>query len=217
MHFSHSAGVLAEYPELVAGVVRVDGIRPDADVSEAVERWCDAARQGLGPGGESELPAIKAWRRTFARMGLKPTQYRCAAESLLRRLRKEGDLPRLHPLVDLCNALSAAHATPIAVFDLARIDGDLTVRHAAGNERYLAFDGTIETPPPGEIVFADAAGQAHARRWCHRQSAASAVSATTDSVLIVAEAMHDEAQADVARLTAALRQALAAAGFAPRS
>jgi DNA/RNA-binding domain of Phe-tRNA-synthetase-like protein len=37
-------------------------------------------------------------------MGLKPTQYRCAPEALLRRLRKEGTLPPLHPLVDLCNA-----------------------------------------------------------------------------------------------------------------
>ena len=50
-------------------------------------------------------------------MGLKPTQYRCASESLLRRFRKEGSLPRLHPLVDLCNAVSMAYAIPVAVLD----------------------------------------------------------------------------------------------------
>jgi DNA/RNA-binding domain of Phe-tRNA-synthetase-like protein len=48
-------------------------------------------------------------------MGLKPTQYRCAAESLLRRYRKERFLPRIHPLVDLCNAISLAFAIPVAV------------------------------------------------------------------------------------------------------
>ena len=67
-------------------------------------------------------------------MGLKPTQYRCAAESLLRRFRKEGALPRLHPLVDLCNAVSLAFAIPVAVLDVAEIAWPLEVRYADGDE-----------------------------------------------------------------------------------
>ncbi len=59
------------------------------------------AAERLAGRTESELEEIQAWRRAFARMGLKPTQYRCAAESLLRRFRKEGALPRIHPVVDL--------------------------------------------------------------------------------------------------------------------
>lgn len=90
-----------------------------------------AARQRLADAGpESELPEIQAWRRGFARMGLKPTQYRCASESLLRRLRKEGTMPRIHPMIDLCNAISMAFAVPVAVLDVARIQGALQVRHA---------------------------------------------------------------------------------------
>src|SRR5207237_5536508 len=57
------------------------------------------ARERLSAAGtESELPEIQAWRRTFSALGLKPTQYRCASESLLRRFRKEGSLPAIHPL-----------------------------------------------------------------------------------------------------------------------
>ena len=70
-------------------------------------------------GPESELAEISAWRRAYAQMGLKPTQYRSAAEALLRRFRRGEELPRLHPLVDLCNAISLAFALPVAVFDLA--------------------------------------------------------------------------------------------------
>src|SRR5262249_47895012 len=91
-----------------------------------------------GPGWprrqKAELPEIQAWRRAFTTMGLKPTQYRCASESLLRRLRKEGSLPPLHPLVDLCNAISLAFAIPVAVFDASQITGDLCVRYADGAE-----------------------------------------------------------------------------------
>ncbi len=159
---------------------------------------------------ESELPEVQAWRRAFGRMGFKPTQYRCASESLLRRLRKEGALPRIHPLIDLCNAVSTAFAIPIAVFDLDHVQGNLQVRPATGTERHVAFGGEVEQPEPGEVVFADGAGQAHARRWTHRQSAASAIRPGTRRVLIVAEAMHATARDDVQRLLDALAQELQA-------
>ena len=150
------------------------------------------------------MSEIQAWRRAFSRMGLKPTQYRCASEALLRRFRKEGSLPQLHPLVDLCNALSLAFAIPVAVFDLAKIAEYLEVRHATGAETYLAFSGEADPPDPGEVIFADGAGRAHARRWTNRQSASSAVSDETTTALIVAEALHRSADADVRALTAAL-------------
>lgn len=54
-------------------------------------------------------------------MGLEPTRCRCASEALLRRLRKDGSLPRIHPLVDLCNAISVAFAVPVAAFGVAEV------------------------------------------------------------------------------------------------
>ena len=66
----------------------------------------------------------------------------------------------------------------------------------------------MEHPEPGDVIFADAAGRAHARRWTHRQSGWSAVRADTHRALIVAEALHDTAAADVAQLLAALGGAI---------
>jgi DNA/RNA-binding domain of Phe-tRNA-synthetase-like protein len=141
-------------------------------------------------------------------MGLKPTQYRCAAESLLRRYRREGTLPEVHPLVDLCNAMSLAYAMPMAVLDADEISGPLIVRYADGGENYSSFSGDTEHPYAGEVIFADQAGNVTARRWCHRQSAQSAVSAATKSALIVAEAMHESARSDVERLMATAAEEL---------
>src|SRR5712691_188060 len=202
MRFQHSDLIWRDYPELVPCTLAADGITPDATVE--IERYYAVARSRLDGRTESELPEIGSWRRTFGRMGMKPTQYRCAAESLLRRFRKEGSLPSLHPLVDVCNAISLAFATPVAVFDVAAIDGDLEVRYAAGDEDYLTFSGEREHPDAGEVVFADQAGLAHARRWTNRQSGRSAVSASTASVLIVAEALHTSAATDIPALMAAI-------------
>ena len=209
MHFSHHPAIRTRHPELAAGALSARGLRREVDAEAAIARYEALARARLdAAGSESELPEIQAWRRAFSRMGLKPTQYRCASESLLRRFKKEGALPRIHPLIDLCNAISMAFAIPVAVLDVACIRGDLQVRHAEGTERYLTFGGDVEHPEPGEVSFVDDEGNAHARRWTNRQSGLSAVRDATSNVLIVAEAMHEGGADDVARLVAAVQGGL---------
>ena len=193
MYFQHSTGIWAEFPELVPGVLLAEGVTADVPVGSRVAAFDAVAASRLATSSEGELPEIRAWRRAFSRMGLKPTQYRCAAESLLRRYRREGSLPRVHPLVDLCNAVSIAFAVPVAAFDVSGIAGHLEVRRARGDESYLSFAGGTERPEAGEVIFADGAGRAHARRWTNRQSGYSAVRDTTRTALIVAEALHGSA------------------------
>ena len=117
-------------------------------------------------------------------------------------------MPRIHPLIDACNAISMAFAIPVAVLDVERIGGWLQVRPAQGTERYLTFGGEIEHPDPGEVTCADAEGHAHARRWTHRQSGLSAVREGTREVLVVVEGVHATAANDVANAVDAVAQAL---------
>ncbi|GII95965.1 B3/B4 domain-containing protein [Sinosporangium siamense] len=211
MYLQHSSAIWSEFPELVAGAVVAVGVSGRADVDERIARFTAVAEARLATSSEAEFPEIQAWRRTFSKMGLKPTQYRCASEALLRRFKKERVLPRIHPLIDLCNAISVAFAVPVAAIDLERVEGGLDVRHAKGDEHYLTFGGDTEHPAPDEVVFADAAGRAHARRWTNRQSGYSAVRESTRAVVIVAEAMHESARDDVPALIAAIAEEVGAA------
>ena len=202
-----------QFPQLraltmvVRGVAGADSSGADtSDVLGEVGRVLDNTP-------ESELPPIQAWRQGYAAMGLKPTQYRCAAEALLRRFRKERNLPQLHPLVDMLNAESMRAATPVAAFDIAHVVQGITVRPARGDEVYTTFQGETERPTEGEIIFADSAGQAHSRRWVYRQGAVSAVRDTSDAVLIVAEALHDGAEPELATLEGRIRARVEAFGI----
>src|SRR5215472_5976633 len=168
MYFCHSSEIWRAYPELVPGVLFVEGITRDRSADSQTCKFSAIAQARLAKNSEGELPEVQAWRRVFSKMGLKPTQYRCASESLLRRFRKEKSLPRLHPLINLCNSISLAFAIPVAVFDVSKIAEYLEVRHASGSEFYLTFSGDLEHPEPGEVVFADRSGRAHARRWTNR-------------------------------------------------
>jgi len=207
--FSYDQIVRDEFPELVSRALTIEGVSPRANSSVWVAHFSDIAWHRLRAETESTFPEIQAWRKAYTRMGLKPTQYRCASEALLRRFRNDRALPNIHPLIDLCNAVSIAFAIPIAVFDLNKITGDLQVRLANGDEIYETFGGVIEQPEPGEVIFADSVGRAHARRWVNRQSGYSAVREETVRALIVAEALHKTAGEDVARLLGALRRTVA--------
>jgi DNA/RNA-binding domain of Phe-tRNA-synthetase-like protein len=215
MYFCHTPEIWQQFPQLFPGLLLVDDIAAEANVAERLEPFYARARARLAQTAESELPEVAAWRRAYSQMGLKPTQYRSAGEALLRRFRREGALPRLHPLVDLCNAVSLAFALPVAVFDLDGVDGFLEVRHATGAEQHTAFGGEIEHPEPGEVIFADAAGHAHARRWTFRQSRRSTVSETTRHALIVSEGLHASAAADVRALIDTLAVEIAGVWGAP--
>ncbi|MBY8879795.1 B3/B4 domain-containing protein [Actinacidiphila acidipaludis] len=211
LRFRHADALRADFPELAAAVLFADGVDATADVGPGVALHTARAKARLATANESEFPEVAAWRRAFSRMGLKPTQYRCAAESLLRRLRKHGELPRIHPVVDLCNALSVAYAVPVAALDADRIAGPLLeVRYARGDELYTPFGGGTEHPAPGEVTFVDGAGRAHARRWTSRQSGYSAVGPHTRRILVVAEALHDGGARVVPELMTALARELTA-------
>jgi DNA/RNA-binding domain of Phe-tRNA-synthetase-like protein len=162
------------------------------------------------------MPEIAAWRRAYSQMGLKPSKYRSAAEALLRRFKREDDLPCLHPLVDLCNAVSIAFALPVAVFDLDNVVEYIEVCHAQGTEKYMAFSGEVENPSLGEVIFRDDANQVHARRWTFRQSRLSTVSPETAQVLIISEGLHETASKDVLELIEMLSKEIAALWASPR-
>ena len=199
--FRYDPAVIERFPTLRAGLVHTTGLAngnspPDLGAEYLTEQHSAVARLAATP--IAELPSIAAWRRAFTQFGVKPTQYRSAAEALLRRLLKHGDIPPINTLVDMGNLISIRYAMPVAVFDQATIARPTTVRFANGNERFTDL-GSSETirPVPGEVVFVDQANDVSARRWCWRQSAQSATSPTTIEALLIIEGHHATAADDI--------------------
>ncbi|AEW98213.1 phosphoenolpyruvate synthase (plasmid) [Streptantibioticus cattleyicolor NRRL 8057 = DSM 46488] len=106
MRFRHADAIWSGQLGLAAGAMWAAGVGAAADVGPRVTEYTARAAARFAAAAESEFPEVLAWRRAFGRTGLKPTQYRCASESLLRRLRTREELPRIHPVVDLCDAIS---------------------------------------------------------------------------------------------------------------
>jgi DNA/RNA-binding domain of Phe-tRNA-synthetase-like protein len=155
-------------------------------------------RERIGDTPLSELPTLAAWRRAFSAFGVEPTKYRSAAEALLRRLTKKGDIPGINAVVDIYNLISIRYALPASAFDLRHMQGVITVRFAVGDERFTPLgEAFVEHPEPGEVIFSDDTGMVLARRWCWRQSQESAALDDSRQLLFVIEAQHAGAEAGV--------------------
>jgi DNA/RNA-binding domain of Phe-tRNA-synthetase-like protein len=199
--FVYADALTERYPTIHAGVIHATGLTNGPSSAELLDEYTAeqrAASERLKATAIADLPSIAAWRRAFSQFGAKPTQYRSAAEALLRRLSKQGDIPTINTLVDIGNLISIRYAMPVAVFDLANIADSITVRFAAGDEHFtdLGANSSV-SPDAGEVIFVDGDNVVSARRWCWRQSAQSATNKTTVEALIVIEGLHDAAGGDI--------------------
>ena len=199
--FQYDVRIIENYPRLTAGVI-VARAMSNAATSDPLrdnylaEQASVKARIGETP--LSELPSLKAWRRAISAFGVSPTKYRSAAEALLRRLTKKGDIPCINTLVDIGNLVSIRYGLPVAIFDTRGIALPITVHYADGTEVYkeLGSDERIH-PEAGEVIFSDETKMVVARRWCWRQSATSAASDSTTDAVITVEAHHEDGRADI--------------------
>jgi DNA/RNA-binding domain of Phe-tRNA-synthetase-like protein len=211
--FRYSDAVMSTFPGTRGGVIHASGLDNTTTPTSLHQRYRaeqEQVRAAIGDVPLSEVPSLKAWRATFSGFGVKPTQYRSAAEALLRRLTKQGDIPSINPLVDLANMASVRWRMPVAVFDQATASGVTSVRFADGQEQFTDLGSDTPTSPePGEVVFVDEVGLVSARRWCWRQSDQSAARPTTVEVLITVEGQHADAEGEVAGATQDLLDLLA--------
>jgi DNA/RNA-binding domain of Phe-tRNA-synthetase-like protein len=199
--FQYHPDILACYPNVVGGVILAQGMTngpTPTSLQSMYQAEQQATLQRIGSTPLSQITSLAAWRGAMRGFGVDPTQYRSAAEALLRRLTKKGDIPSINLLVDLGNLVSIRYALPVAVFDTRALQGTVTVHFADGSERFTTLgESEVEHPEPGEVVFSDETKLVIARRWCWRQSEDSAANAETHNAVITVEAHHSEGRHDI--------------------
>jgi DNA/RNA-binding domain of Phe-tRNA-synthetase-like protein len=201
LEFRYHPDIIIHYPSVCGGVVLAEDMQNGLTPQELQQSFLNEQRAVLARIGQtplSELPSLSAWRGAFRSFGVDPTKYRSAAEALLRRLTKKGDIPSINNLVDICNLVSIRYALPVAAFDARAISGAISVLFAQGKETFTAHDSLEpEHPEAGEVIFIDEAQLVIARRWCWKQSAESTARIDTTNAILTLEAQHEGGQEDI--------------------
>jgi len=85
------------------------------------------------------ISIFRAYRDFFWRIGVDPTKSRPAAEALIRRVLAEKPIPTINTLVDSYNFASIKSGVALAAFNKDKLNGELTMRLAFKNERFLGI------------------------------------------------------------------------------
>ncbi|MFI0463963.1 B3/4 domain-containing protein [Saccharopolyspora sp. 5N102] len=192
--FRLAPAIADAFPDTRIALVTATGLRGrepwprTADALEELER--QLADDTWHPADETD-PRIEAWHTAYRAFGTNPRRTRPSVDALGRRLSKRGTLPRINPAVDSYNAVSVHRGLPAGAFDLDHVTGDVVIRHADGTESFtpLGEPDVIETPKPGEVIYADTTGVL-TRHWNHRDAHRTRVTEDSARVAFVLETLH---------------------------
>ncbi|MFF7353000.1 B3/4 domain-containing protein [Streptomyces filipinensis] len=212
--FRIDPAVAEAFPDTLIALVTATGLRgrepwphTTAALAELERRLADGTWL---PADETD-PRIEAWHTAYRAFGTNPRRVRPSVDALGRRLAKKGTLPRINPAVDSYNAVSVRHGLPAGAFDLDQVTGDVDIRYADGTESFtpLGEPGTIETPNPGEIIYADTTGVL-TRHWNHRDAHRTRVTEDSTRVAFLLETLHATRDGDLLKVAADTLQGLLA-------
>lgn len=186
--FTIDPKIFDQFPELRVGVVVVENVNNAVAQTEIIKLLrASEAEAGKKYAGAhlGEMQEIACWRRAYKSFGA--NDYRSSIEALLRRAVKGDSIPDINPLVNLYNALSLKYLIPFGGEDLSRVEGDIVLGYAHGDEP-CALIGETENRPPkqGEIVYKDDAGVL-CRRWNWRESDRMKLEKSTTRAILVCE------------------------------
>jgi DNA/RNA-binding domain of Phe-tRNA-synthetase-like protein len=151
-------------------------------------------------------PRISAWRDAFSAFGTRPSKFQSSVEALVRRARRGDELPLIHPLVGLYNAVSLRWLLPVGGDDLDSIEGGLHLPRAVGGETYRELGCGRDDPPSlGEVIYTDDA-KVLCRRWCWRQGADSLISERSQAVVLNIHGLPPAVRQDVEGAAAELSE-----------
>jgi len=193
--FQYDSTIVEKFQLLAGGFIIGQNLKNGPSSGDVVRLYQTEQRaviERIGVTPLSELPTLAGWRAAFRLFGVDPTGYRSAAEALLRRLTKKGDIPSINTMVDLCNLVSIRYGLPVAAIDTRLVSLPITVRFARGDETFVNLNqAEADHPAAGEVIFTDEKDVVIARRWCWRQSEESAAREETTNVVITIEAQSE--------------------------
>lgn len=178
----------ARFPGIEVLGVLLRGLRVrerSEEVEEAKKALYEYVRKKYSLETLKDVPAFRAYRDFFWRIGIDPTKMRPSSEALVRRILLGKELPRINTLVDSYNMASIESEITMAAFDASRITGKISINYSSPGEEFLGIG--MEHPlvlSGGEVVIRDESRILSI--YPYRDAEHSKVSLdTVDSVLLV--------------------------------
>lgn len=190
MKLKISEQIFKKYPETEIGVIvarDVDNSGDDKEIQLLMREVEAKIRESIDSEEVLEIPSIAKWREIYKSFGAKPSKFRNSVEALIKRVVRGDEIYKINSLVDLYNLISIKYKMTIGGEEIDRIEGDLVLDFAKGNEEFIALGrDQNESPWEGEVVYKDNRGVV-CRCWNYREADRTKLTKETKNAIIVIE------------------------------
>ncbi len=177
--------IFEKYPDFIRGIIIASGIKNSPENEEIRELLNNEIGNKAGQNfGEHEF--VKAWDEAHEKFGSNPNKFPPSIKSLLKRIGKGGEIPFINSVVALFNYISIKYLIPCGGDDIEKIEGNLRLGFAKGNEIFTPLaGGEKETAEPGEVIyFDDKTLNVMCRRWNWRNGDFTKITPETKKMVI---------------------------------
>ena len=195
--------IIERFPGLNIGILIVKGIENSGfnqEIMDLIGQEERRIKSEFNTETLSQNPKIDAWRKAYSSFGAKPKKYKCSVENLYRLILTGNALRHINKIVDLYNYISIKHMVPVGGDDLDKVDGNIILKFAKGDEPFIELNSSeIQNPKEGEVVYADDK-EILCRRWNWRECDKSKMTEDTKNVTLVIEGLPPVTSEDIAKI-----------------
>ncbi|MCM1324902.1 MAG: phenylalanine--tRNA ligase beta subunit-related protein [Acetobacter sp.] len=133
-----SPELITKYSPTNLGILRYTAkVSPtSAELNEAINTTINDIQTRYKLEDIAKLPQIANTRTAYKAFGKSPSEYRNSAEAMLRRSVKGLGLYQINNVVDCGNLFSLLTGFSAGSYDLNKISGNITLRHATEGDHY---------------------------------------------------------------------------------
>lgn len=200
MNFKINSAIFEKFPSLNIGLVVVKGIEntgENDEIMSMVKNESEKIRAKFNTETLGENPKIEAWREAYRAFGAKPKKHKSSVENLYRMVLEGIELRHINKIVDLYNYISLKFMVPVGGDDIDKIDGDIELTFAKGDEPFTQLNTEeVTSPKEGEMIYRDNK-EVLCRRWNYRECDKSKMTKDTKNVALVIEGLAPVTQEEV--------------------
>lgn len=175
---------IADTCDVYTQVIYVEGV-DNTKLNQSIQQLLQDVCSNVKNSSITEDTA--AYKNAMLSMGVNPNKYPCSIDALVSRVKKQGEIPSILPIVDLGNYVSLKYNIPVGIHDADTIEKELCVRLANAQDCALpenSFDG--DAIKEGEPVYATG-NSIRTRRWFWRQMPAGRVGVDSKNFIILVD------------------------------
>lgn len=138
MNIYISEEIKALVPSTALGIIKYTAIvdKSCAEQLKDFDEKINELEKNIPVSAIAELPHVASTRKAYKSLGKSPTEYRNAAEAMLRRIAKGQGLYHINNVVEVNNLISVSSGYSIGSYDTDGLKGKIELRHAEDGAHY---------------------------------------------------------------------------------